>query len=152
MARRRDPSENFYKIMAAIPKAVAAQLDANIEAEAEAMVRLMKASANEGPTGNLKKSIRKERTQGRPFSWTIRAGGPLTTKSIRKSISLSGRIRAAAAGKSLTYDYAHANEFGTVEMKAQPFFWPSYRLRKKPAVNGVIRKAKKAIGQVVKLG
>lgn len=47
------------------------------------------------------------------------AGG---RKTVRPSIS------------SRPYDYARADEFGTVKMPAQPFFFPTYRLRKKKII------------------
>ncbi len=53
------------------------------------------------------------------------AGGVLTT---RPSVS------------SKPYDYARADEFGTVHMHAQPFFFPTYRLMKKRIIAGMRRK------------
>jgi HK97 gp10 family phage protein len=55
----------------------------------------------------------------------IVAGGQ---KTIRKSIS------------STPYDYARADEFGTVHMNPKPFFFPSYRLRKKKIISAMKRK------------
>jgi HK97 gp10 family phage protein len=53
------------------------------------------------------------------------AGGALTT---RPSVS------------SKPYDYARADEFGTIHMHAQPFFFPTYRLMKKRIIAGMRRK------------
>jgi HK97 gp10 family phage protein len=55
----------------------------------------------------------------------IVAGGVLTT---RPSISAQ------------PFDYARADEFGTVNMKPQPFFFPTYRLRKKKIIAAMKRK------------
>lgn len=41
---------------------------------------------------------------------------------------------------SQPYDYARADEFGTVNMPAKPFFFPTYRLRKKKIVAAMKRK------------
>lgn len=53
------------------------------------------------------------------------AGGELT---IRPSVS------------SKPYDYARADEFGTIHMTAQPFFFPTYRLMKKKIIASMKRK------------
>jgi HK97 gp10 family phage protein len=55
----------------------------------------------------------------------IVAGGELTT-------------RPAVSGQP--YDYARADEFGTVNMKPTPFFFPTYRLRKKKIIAQMKRK------------
>lgn len=47
----------------------------------------------------------------------VRAGGPETTKPVREGFDGS-------------YDYALADEFGTTEVDAQPFFFPPYRARR----------------------
>lgn len=57
-------------------------------------------------------------------------------------------VRVVAGGKatvrpgvsSKPYDYARADEFGTVNMPAQPFFFPTYRLRKKKMISAMKRK------------
>lgn len=79
--------------------------------------------------GKLAHSVRvvpgKKDTQVR-----IVAGGQLT---IRPSVS------------SKPFDYARADEFGTVNMPAQPFFFPTYRLRKKKIISAMKRKITKSI-------
>lgn len=79
--------------------------------------------------GKLAHSVRvvpgKKDTQVR-----IVAGGKLT---IRPSVS------------SKPFDYARADEFGTVNMPAQPFFFPTYRLRKKKIISAMKRKITKSI-------
>lgn len=53
------------------------------------------------------------------------------------------QVRIVAGGKETThqgYDYARADEFGTVHMKPQPFFFPTYRLRKKKIIAAMKRK------------
>lgn len=79
--------------------------------------------------GNLQHSVRvvpgKKDTQVR-----IVAGGVLT---VRPSVS------------SKPYDYARADEFGTQRMPAKPFFFPTYRLRKKKIISAMKRKITKTI-------
>lgn len=53
------------------------------------------------------------------------AGGYLT---VRQGVS------------SRPYDYSRADEFGTQKMPAQPFFWPTYRLRSKKIKTAMKRK------------
>lgn len=60
----------------------------------------------------------------------IVAGGQ---KTVRRSIS------------SKPYDYARADEFGTQKMAARPFFFPTYRLRKKKIIAAMKRKIVAAI-------
>lgn len=100
--------------------------------QAESMAETMRAVAPEGETIKLKNSIRVEpgRKPGQVF---IKAGGPTTTKPVR-----SGSGNA-------TYDYAVGQEFGTHDQAAQPFFWPTYRLKKKRARSAIKRRITKAI-------
>ena len=44
--------------------------------------------------------------------------------------------------------YPHLVEYGTTKAKAQPFFWPAYRLEKKKAAAAI----KRAIGTAVRKG
>lgn len=53
------------------------------------------------------------------------AGGQ---KTVRRGVS------------SKDYDYARADEFGTVNMPAKPFFFPTYRLRRKKIKAAMKRK------------
>lgn len=58
------------------------------------------------------------------------------------------QVRVVAGGRetvrpgisSRPYDYARADEFGTVEMQAQPFFFPTYRLMKKKIIAAMKRR------------
>ena len=80
--------------------------------------------------GDLVESIRLTINEdGRVY---IKAGGKRTTKEVR-------------SGSGVPYDYAFAQEFGTKEMPASPFFWPSYRLKRKPARAKMTRALKKEI-------
>jgi hypothetical protein len=66
---------------------------------------------------------------------TLTAGGEATTRPVRE-------------GADVDYDYALANEFGTQEMAAQPFFYPGYRLGKKRAKSRISRAVTKAAKRV----
>jgi len=63
-------------------------------------------------------------------------------------------VRVVAGGTSTqhptgwsTFNYARAVEFGTHEMKAIPFFFPTYRLRKKSIIAAMKRRITKNIKQ-----
>lgn len=80
--------------------------------------------------GVLADSIRIEfdGNMGRAF---IKAGGPTTTRPVRSG--------------GPDYDYARAQEYGTTEQPAQPFFFPTLRLMKKTVRGKIDRAIKKAI-------
>lgn len=85
--------------------------------------------------GDLRASIRTE--QGaHELARTIEAGGPTTTRPVRDGINA-------------TYDYALGTEWGTAETRAQPYFFPAWRLGRKRAKSRIaraVRKAAKAAG------
>lgn len=114
MARTNQSVERFKKLTAELRKEVHDEAVAELNAQGDMLVRQMISAAPEDK-GNLSHSVRKipgkADTQIR-----IVAGGVLT---IRPSVS------------SKPFDYARADEFGTVKMKAKPFFFPTYRLLKK---------------------
>lgn len=51
-----------------------------------------------------------------------------------------GRATVRKGVSSKDYDYARADEFGTVNMPAKPFFFPTYRLKKKKIRSAMKRK------------
>jgi HK97 gp10 family phage protein len=55
-------------------------------------------------------------------------------------IVAGGQKTVRPAISSKPYDYARADEFGTQKMRAKPFFFPSYRLRKKKIISRMKRK------------
>lgn len=126
---RLNSMDRFRGLTVALRKEVRASAIDELKASAQQLADQMRAAAPQGPTGNLKQSIRvvpgKKETQVR-----IVAGGPLTTV-----------MRPGHA-----YDYARAVEFGTEQTGAQPFFYPSYRLRKKK----IRSKLKRRITQAIK--
>ncbi len=140
MARSRNLSvKQFQDLMANLPKKVAEELQDAPFSEGERLADTMRKVVPQGidHRRELLESIRVE--EGRkPLQVFVKAGGPLTTKEVRK-------------GSGVSYDYALANEFGTQKMRAQPFFWPTYRLMKKRIRAAIAKKARKAIEQVVPL-
>lgn len=126
--------------MAAIPPAVKAALKAQNAANAADMVETAKRFAPE-QDGVLRDSIRHEdASEPHRISQRVEAGGPTTTNPVRRS----------KKGSSPDYDYAQAQEYGTQDMAAQPFFWPAWRLKRKAYKRRMSKAAKAAIGQAVR--
>jgi HK97 gp10 family phage protein len=95
-----------------------------LNTQADELVEAMQSVAPRGETGELEHSIRKVPGNS-PYVVRVVAGGQQT---IRKEIS------------SQPYDYVRADEFGTVKMAARPFFFPTYRLRKKKMIADMKRR------------
>jgi HK97 gp10 family phage protein len=116
--------ERFRALTAQMKQQVFDDAAAELDRQADLLLQLMESVAPRGETGDLLHSIRKVDGKTKLIKRLV-AGGQLT---IRHSVS------------SKPYDYARADEFGTVNMKAKPFFFPTYRLRKKKVVAAMKRK------------
>jgi HK97 gp10 family phage protein len=118
----------FRKLTVELQRDVFNDAIAELNAQADGLVTIMKAVVARGKTGKLADTIRKEPGK-RETQIRVRAGGSETTEK-----SASG-----------SYDYARAVEFGTEKVSAQPFFFPTYRLRKKAMQSAMRRKITKTI-------
>lgn len=105
---------------------------------ADELAAAIEAAAPRGETGELRVSVEAKRVvkeRGR-VRYRIKAGGARTRKRVKD-------------GQRPVYDYARADEFGTKDMAASPFFFPTYR-RLKPKyrrrINAARRKIIKGIG------
>lgn len=123
--------ERFRKLTEDLKKEVHALAVAELNRQASDLAETMKAIApvyeGDDPdvrAGALKESVRLIPDKRRDTLVRVVAGGTLTT------------ARAASG----TYDYARANEFGTQEMRPQPFFFPTYRLKKKKMIAAMKRR------------
>jgi HK97 gp10 family phage protein len=83
----------------------------------------------------LASTIRSEPLPSPEIGVVMRAGGPATTKPVRET----------EKGNSPEYDYALAQEFGTEEMPANPFFMPAIKVKRKQARNRVRAAARKGL-------
>lgn len=132
-------AEQFKQLLANIPQAVAKDMQASLNEAADDLVGWLKQTVPLGKDGRheLKASVRREEGK-KPLQARVMAGGDLTTKPVGK-------------GSGDSYDYANAIEFGTKNMPAEPFFWPTYRLRKRAMRAKIARQMKAAISKIVPL-
>lgn len=131
MARRNESVERFKKLTVDLQRQVYNDAVAELDAQSDDLMQVMRSAVAHGPTGNLAKSIRKQ-SERQGLRMRIMAGGLLT-------------MRMGGGGQP--YDYARAVEFGTEKVAAQPFFFPSYRLRRKAMQAAMRRKITKTIKQ-----
>jgi HK97 gp10 family phage protein len=91
--------------------------------------------------------------QAKDLAQTIESVAPVHEGTLKTTVKVvPGKtdtvVRVVAGGKltvrpsvsSKPYDYSRADEFGTVNMPAKPFFFPTYRLRKKKIKASMKRK------------
>jgi HK97 gp10 family phage protein len=128
--------DRLRRRMKSIPKAVRQALKVQNAKNAAELVETIRGFApGDGP---LQASVKNhDVTDSTRISQRIEAGGEATTKPVRD-------------GQSATYDYALAQEFGTVNMPAHPFFWPAWRLKRRRFKSRMTRAAKKAIAGAVR--
>jgi HK97 gp10 family phage protein len=88
----------------------------------------------------LASTIRSEPLPDPQIGVVILAGGEATTKPVRET----------EKGNSPEYDYALAQEFGTEEMPANPFFRPAIRVKKKLVRKRVRAAARKSLRSAAK--
>jgi len=115
--------ERFKRLSKNLQKEVHDEAVKELNAQGDMLVRQMISAAPEDK-GNLQHSVRKIPGK-RDTQIRVMAGGVLTT---RPSVS------------SKPYDYARADEFGTKNMPAKPFFFPTYRLLKKKMISTMKRR------------
>ena len=121
----------FRRRLLRIPEALRDDMMELIEAEAERVAEVMRRVGPEDRTFALERSIKVYQDKS-ALRVRIKAGGPKTTRPVR-------------TGLDLTYDYALAQEFGTREMPANPFFYPVWRLKRRSARSRIARGMKKVI-------
>lgn len=113
--------ELFRQLTENLKKEVHDLAVAELNSQADQLVSLIASVAPKGETGDLSESVRKVADKEKDTIVRVVAGGHLTIEG-------SG------------YDYARAMEFGTQDIKPQPFFYPTYRLRKKKIIAAMKRK------------
>lgn len=119
------------KRIMAIPQQIRDDVQPVLDRSATELADTMKSLAPK-EDGDLVESIQTEAS----YTYLARAvvaGGKKTTRPVRN-------------GADATYDYAFAQELGTTEMNANPFFYPAYRLLNKR----LKRRIKSACARAVK--
>jgi len=114
----------------AIPSAIRKAVEPAVAKSANELAAVMKTMAPKDD-GDLVKSIKVEDGY-HALSKAVVAGGELTTRPVRE-------------GADASYDYAFAQELGTTEMQANPFFYPAKRLMDKRIKSRLKRAAAKAV-------
>jgi hypothetical protein len=133
------PRARAKRVMKALPSAVQKRLESQNAANADELVETMKGFIND-KTGKLASTVKREAAPEKsPIAQRVSAGGAATTKAVRKS----------KKGNAPLYDYANANEYGTEDMAAQPFFWPAWRLKRRRFKARMSRAGKKGIQEAV---
>jgi HK97 gp10 family phage protein len=136
MATQNPSVEEFKRKLAQIAPSIQVETMAEVRKQADRLVAVMK-SVVPVRTGKLRDSIRTAPGSNK-VQMRVMAGGPTTTVEVRK-------------GSGVPYDYARAVEWGTSQEHAQPFFWPSYRLMKRPIRSALSRASRKGIEKILKL-
>ena len=130
MARKPNQSVlRFKRLTEKLQKEVHQEAVAELNAQAQNLANTIE---NVAPKfeGNLEHSVRVVPDRRKDTVVRVVAGGKLT---IRPNISTK------------PFDYARADEFGTVKMAAKPFFFPTYRLSKKKMISAMKRKITQSI-------
>lgn len=132
MAKKNASVERFRLLTEELKKAVHQNAVAELNRQATILKDTIAAVApvyqgedEDVESGALKVSVNLVPDKRKDTVVRVVAGGPLTTRF---------------SGSSKPYDYARANEFGTVAMRAQPFFFPTYRLMKKRMISTMKRR------------
>ena len=117
------------KFLESLPAGIRQRIQDELEAQAAIVARSMLLKVPRR-SGNLQRSIRVEQVS--PLRVAVKAGGPLTTKPVRK-------------GASVEYDYALAVEYGTQEQAAEPFFWKSWREKRRRVRAAIKRRVRQEV-------
>jgi len=125
----------FQRKMRAVPLIVRLELVKQLEKEADKIVKLMRAFAPRGSSLQLVESI--------GWTWGDVPKGAITVGQVRGSKYNRIAIKIYAGGGDAFY--ARFQEFGTVNMAANPFFYPVFRAEKRRAKAGIRRALKRGI-------
>jgi HK97 gp10 family phage protein len=118
------------RTFAELPRRARTGAQATLIEEAQKLAAAMK-QAVPVKSGKLRDSIRVEAGRN-ALEVKVKAGGPLTTKEVR-------------AGSGVSYDYALGTEFGTQKEAAEPFFFTTYRAKRR----GIRRSIANSLGETV---
>lgn len=123
MARNRD-LEGLLRTLRAIPASVKRAIDPAIDKGADEMIARMKYLAPDDPKTSGAEDLKTNITKR------------------RGDVPLAVRVEASVPGE---FDHALAQEYGTADHAAQPFFWPSVNTTKKRVRRRIDRAISKAV-------
>lgn len=126
--------DRLRRRLKAIPAKVRKALREQNATNAAELAETMKGFAPEDQGALIASIKHQDVSTSTRISQEVRAGGAATTRPVRNSEK-----------GAPDYDYALAQEFGTEDMPATPFFWPAYRLKKRRFRQRMNRAAKKAV-------
>jgi hypothetical protein len=155
--------EGVIARMRALPQALQATVGAELDKETAELVAAMQRAAPE-ESGTLRETIRAVPTDD-PTKRKIVAGGRPTTKKIRSRKISAGRGKTQGVsdtdfakaletgGNHGEFDYARAMEFGRKthdgrHIPPHPFFFPTWRARKRAMVARLKAASRKTIRQL----
>ncbi|MAQ82250.1 MAG: hypothetical protein CMH12_03345 [Maritimibacter sp.] len=124
----------FKRRMRDIPEIVRVELTKQLEKEAEKVVKLMRAFAPVGATRELIESI--------GWTWGDAPKGSITVGKVRGGIAQDEIAITIYAGGGRAF-YARFQEFGTVNMAANPFFYPAWRAERSRVRSNIKRAVKR---------
>ena len=130
--------DKFQRKMRGLPIQIRLEVVRQLEKEADKIVKLMRAFAPKGATRQLVESI--------GWTWGDVPKGAVTVGKVAGSEHDRIAIKIYAGGGDAFY--ARFQEFGTVKMAANPFFFPVWRAEKRRAKAGVKRAVSRAIKRV----
>jgi len=130
MALKMLNAESLRRKFMRMPEAVKRRAQADIML-AGREINMLQRTLVPVDSGALRESIRTEAYNAPYVGAFVRAGGPKTTK-------------AARAGHG-SYDYALAQELGTIDIDATPFFYVSVRAKKSATKRRIRAGIKKGI-------
>lgn len=125
-----EPDDEVQSWFSGLSYKLKRELAGRIKEQADDLASAIKAEAPV-KSGRLRDSVRVRRRRGE-LELEVIAGGEATSVEIRE-------------GSATDYDYAIANEFGTVNAPAQPFFYNTARER----LPGIQEEIEQAVADVV---
>lgn len=127
-------TQALHKRMQAVPDRIRKEIKATLEGYAAQVVAEMK-SLTPVESGELRDSI--------GWTWGDAPAGSFTVGSVRGGEY--GKISITIYAGNKEAFYAHMQEFGTINMAANPFFFPVYRANKRRIMAGITRAVKKGM-------
>jgi HK97 gp10 family phage protein len=134
--------DRLLRKLTRIPQAMREQIRIAMAKEADEIVAMAQRLAPSSPGGGTLRASIGWRWGDKAPSGTMSLGQVKAPSEFGSALTLT---IFAGGGKAF---YARFVEFGTVKMGKRPFFFPSYRARRKPAKNAIRRAVRTAAKQV----